>query len=59
MSLIDRLKGLFGGQQRTFEYWCTNCESEFESPKSDMSAVSCPRCGDTRVRSTKTVDATA
>jgi len=59
MSLIDRLKGLFGGQDRTFEYWCTNCETAFDSHKADMSTVSCPECGDTRIRASATVDATA
>ncbi|NHN41327.1 hypothetical protein G9C85_06710 [Halorubellus sp. JP-L1] len=55
MSIIDRVKSMFGTEQRTFEYWCTNCESTFESPKSDMSTVSCPSCGETRVRSAATV----
>jgi len=56
MSIIDRVKAMFGTNDRTFEYWCTNCESTFESPKSDMSTVSCPECGETRIRSAKTAE---
>jgi DNA-directed RNA polymerase subunit RPC12/RpoP len=59
MSLLDRVKSLFAKEPRTYEYWCPNCETTFESPKSDMSTVHCPVCGETRVRSTQMADITA
>jgi len=50
MTLMDRLKALFGSEPRTYDYWCPNCDRSFESEKADMSTVSCPDCGETRVR---------
>jgi len=47
---MDRLKALFGSEPRTYDYWCPNCDRSFESEKADMSTVSCPDCGETRVR---------
>ncbi|WP_323675585.1 zinc ribbon domain-containing protein [Halorubellus sp. PRR65] len=59
MSLVDRLKGLFGSEERTYEYWCPNCEATFESTKADMSSVHCPECGETRVRASAMADPVA
>lgn len=50
MTLVDSIKRLVGGEERTFEYVCANCEAEFESIHSDMSKVSCPECRGTEVR---------
>ncbi len=38
-------------EDRTYNYQCRNCETEFESPHSDMSQVSCPDCSSTRIAS--------
>lgn len=59
MTLMDRLKALFGSEPRTYDYWCPNCESSFESEKADMSAVSCPECGETRVRASTMAESAA
>lgn len=56
MPLMDRVKALFGSEPRTYEYWCPNCETSFESRKADMSTVSCPECGETRVRASAKAD---
>jgi putative FmdB family regulatory protein len=50
MTLMERLKALFGSEPRTYDYWCPNCDTSFESPEADMSSVDCPECGETRVR---------
>lgn len=59
MSFLDRVKRAFGSAQRTYEYWCPNCEANFESPKSNMSEVSCPECAETRIRTAKTAEQVA
>lgn len=48
MGLMDKIDTMLGGEERTFDYQCTNCEAEFESPNADMSKVNCPECGSTR-----------
>ncbi len=50
MGLLDSVKGLFSTDERTFQYVCDRCETEFESTKSDMSAVTCPDCRSTKIR---------
>lgn len=51
MPVLETLKEYLGGQEQSYDYECTNCGSEFESPYADMSKVSCPECGGSRVRS--------
>lgn len=53
MGLFDSITNFIGGEERTYEYVCTNCDNEFETPQSDMSKVSCPQCNATRIRSAK------
>ncbi|MFD1646262.1 zinc ribbon domain-containing protein [Haloarchaeobius litoreus] len=50
MELIDSVRGLFSTDERTFQYVCDRCETEFESTKSDMSSVACPDCRSTKIR---------
>jgi DNA-directed RNA polymerase subunit RPC12/RpoP len=50
MKLLDSIRGVLGGGERTYGYVCENCEAGFESPKADMSAVQCPECHGTRIR---------
>ncbi|WP_257297987.1 zinc ribbon domain-containing protein [Haloarchaeobius sp. FL176] len=50
MGIIDSVRGMFGADERTFQYVCDRCETEFESSKSDMSAVMCPECRSTKIR---------
>jgi|GEM_PF-1344636 DNA-directed RNA polymerase subunit RPC12/RpoP len=59
MPFMKRLRGLLGSEPRTFEYVCMNCDAEFESQKSDMSSVSCPECGATRIRAGSMADTPA
>jgi DNA-directed RNA polymerase subunit RPC12/RpoP len=51
MPVLDTLKQYLGNEDRVYDYECTNCEAEFESPYADMSKVSCPECAASRVRS--------
>lgn len=50
MGVLDSVRGLFGTDERTYQYICEQCEREFESTKSDMSAVACPDCRSTKIR---------
>lgn len=48
MSLMDRIKGTLGGNERTepgFNYHCRECDLEFETTESSRSNVECPNCG--------------
>jgi DNA-directed RNA polymerase subunit RPC12/RpoP len=54
MGLINSVRGLFGTDERTFHYACERCDTEFESTKSDMSAVACPDCRSTKIRALST-----
>lgn len=51
MGILDTVRSMLGGEDRTFEYRCDRCETRFESSEADMSAVSCPECGSTKIRS--------
>ncbi|MFD2375098.1 FmdB family zinc ribbon protein [Haloarchaeobius iranensis] len=54
MGLLHSVRGLFSNDEQTFEYVCDRCETEFESTKSDMSAVACPECRSTKIRALST-----
>ncbi len=56
MGVFDSIKNLFGGEGRTFEYVCQNCELTFESDEPKLAAVECPECHSTQVRSARMVE---
>lgn len=49
MSIVDKIKGVFGSGEPTYEYYCPNCDAEFESGQSRLVDVSCPECANTDV----------
>jgi DNA-directed RNA polymerase subunit RPC12/RpoP len=51
MGVLESIKNLIGGEERTFEYVCQNCNTEFKSQKAKMSDVDCPECHSTKIRS--------
>lgn len=56
MGIFESIKNVLGGEDRTFEYVCRNCEEEFESEEAKVAAVECPACRSTRIRSTRMVE---
>ena len=50
MPITDSLKNLLGSGERTFEYTCRDCETEFTSTEANMAKVTCPECRSTRIR---------
>jgi putative FmdB family regulatory protein len=51
MPVLDTLKEMLESQDQSYDYRCTNCDAQFESPRADMSKVSCPECSAARIRS--------
>ena len=44
MAMLDKLKNAFGGTERQYDYECTNCGTNFQSPHVEMNKVRCPEC---------------
>lgn len=51
MGILDSVKQLIGGEDRTYEYVCQDCDAEFESGTSTVARVDCPECGSSKIRS--------
>jgi DNA-directed RNA polymerase subunit RPC12/RpoP len=48
MAVLDKLKSVFGSEDRTFVYQCTECDHKFEADTPSASRASCPDCVDSR-----------
>jgi DNA-directed RNA polymerase subunit RPC12/RpoP len=51
MSFLDTARSVISGEERTFEYRCTDCETSFESTTAKMADVDYPECNSTQIRS--------
>lgn len=44
MALLDKLRSVFGENERTFAYRCTECDHVFEADTPSESRAACPDC---------------
>lgn len=50
MGVIDTLRGIISGDQRTYTYACRDCGHEFESTERKVTNAECPECGSSFTR---------
>jgi putative FmdB family regulatory protein len=49
MAVLDKLKAVFGSEDRTYLYQCSDCDRTFEATTPSASRASCPDCEESRV----------
>ena len=51
MGVIEKVKSALGGEEQTYTYVCSECETRFESTEHNPNFTDCPSCGSSRIHS--------